>query len=187
MSSSDKSDETRQEERHEEDQLEPSSMTNQETRVKEIPEDSDESDQARQKRKVWISFSLFLSLSLFLLELIDHQSLTMDFPLCACLGTQQEKVQQRREEVRRRTEESSLGQGQPSSMQSSLQSRIGTPSVADIATKPKVREDLVSACVNFLCNPKVKASPQSQKIAFMKQKGLTQEEIQESLRRAGDR
>lgn len=51
--------------------------------------------------------------------------------------------------------------------------------------KPKIREDVVQSGVAFLNHPKVKQAPLSQKMSFFQKKGLTPEEIQEALTRAG--
>ncbi|KAL4221017.1 peroxisomal membrane protein pex14 [Mactra antiquata] len=48
-----------------------------------------------------------------------------------------------------------------------------------------VREDLVNTAVKFLQNPKVHQSPISQKKAFLQRKGLTLEEIEVAVSRAG--
>jgi len=48
-----------------------------------------------------------------------------------------------------------------------------------------LREDLIQTAVQFLGNPQVKASPKERKTAFLEQKGLTQEEIEEALKRTG--
>ncbi|XP_052821242.1 peroxisomal membrane protein PEX14-like isoform X2 [Mya arenaria] len=48
-----------------------------------------------------------------------------------------------------------------------------------------IREDLVATAVKFLQNPKVQASPLSQKKAFLEKKGLTNAEVEEAGRRAG--
>ncbi|KAK7487642.1 hypothetical protein BaRGS_00021061 [Batillaria attramentaria] len=47
------------------------------------------------------------------------------------------------------------------------------------------RENLVATAVKFLQNPKVKQSPMYQKEAFLEKKGLTKEEIQLAVQRAG--
>lgn len=47
-----------------------------------------------------------------------------------------------------------------------------------------MREDLISSAVAFLKDPQVNDSPLTKKIEFIESKGLTQEEVQEALRRA---
>ncbi|XP_033763841.1 peroxisomal membrane protein PEX14-like isoform X2 [Pecten maximus] len=47
------------------------------------------------------------------------------------------------------------------------------------------REELITTAVKFLQNPKVKQSPLSQKKAFLQRKGLTKEEIDLAVQRAG--
>lgn len=48
-----------------------------------------------------------------------------------------------------------------------------------------IREDLVATAVKFLQNPKVQQSALSQKKAFLQRKGLTTEEIETAVKRAG--
>ena len=48
------------------------------------------------------------------------------------------------------------------------------------------REDLINSAVSFLQEPSVASAPLDKKIAFLKSKNLTQEEIDISLSRAGD-
>ncbi|THW39140.1 peroxin 14 [Aureobasidium pullulans] len=48
-----------------------------------------------------------------------------------------------------------------------------------------VREDLISSAVSFLQDPSVAGAPVDQRIAFLKSKNLTQEEIDLALQRAG--
>jgi len=55
--------------------------------------------------------------------------------------------------------------------------------IESIGVKP-IREEVVSSSANFLNHPKVKSSPQEQKISFLQKKGLTQEEIDEALKRS---
>ena len=47
-----------------------------------------------------------------------------------------------------------------------------------------VREPQVENAIKFLTNPKVANAPLSQKLAFLQNKGLTEKEVAESLRRA---
>ena len=47
-----------------------------------------------------------------------------------------------------------------------------------------LREPQVENAVKFLTNPKVTNAPLSQKLAFLQNKGLTEKEVAESLRRA---
>ncbi|KAL0077109.1 peroxisomal membrane anchor protein conserved region-domain-containing protein [Phycomyces blakesleeanus] len=48
------------------------------------------------------------------------------------------------------------------------------------------REDLIKSAVSFLSSPNVKTADNDKKIAFLKKKNLTQSEIDEAFRRAGD-
>lgn len=48
-----------------------------------------------------------------------------------------------------------------------------------------VREDLITGAVSFLQDPSVAAAPLEQRIAFLRSKNLTQEEIDVSLQRVG--
>ena len=47
-----------------------------------------------------------------------------------------------------------------------------------------LREDQVRSAVGFLTHPKVRGSPDAQKQAFLRQKGLTDPEVTEAFRRA---
>eukprot|EP01137_Pigoraptor_chileana_P019251 Opistho-2@80017 len=49
-----------------------------------------------------------------------------------------------------------------------------------------IREDMVQTAVTFLRNPRVQQSPISKRTAFLKQKGLSDDEVHEALRRTGD-
>jgi hypothetical protein len=64
--------------------------------------------------------------------------------------------------------------------------KAAAPSTPATPATPKqpIREDVVASCVAFLNHPKVKGSPQESKLQFLKKKGLTQDEIDESFRRA---
>ena len=46
------------------------------------------------------------------------------------------------------------------------------------------REDMVVAAARFLRNPKVAGRSEEQKLAFLRQKGLTEEEINEAVLRS---
>lgn len=48
-----------------------------------------------------------------------------------------------------------------------------------------VREDILASAVKFLQDPKVQTSPLGKKVAFLESKGLTSQEIEEALARAG--
>ncbi|KAJ3090362.1 peroxisomal membrane protein pex14 [Quaeritorhiza haematococci] len=53
------------------------------------------------------------------------------------------------------------------------------PSTPDISTsRTAPREDLIRTAISFLQSPKVISAPLSQKVAFLKKKGLTEEEIE---------
>lgn len=54
-----------------------------------------------------------------------------------------------------------------------------------LAPAEGIREDLVATAVKFLQNPKVQQSALSQKKAFLQRKGLTVEEIEVAVKRAG--
>ncbi|XP_026187886.1 peroxisomal membrane protein PEX14 isoform X2 [Mastacembelus armatus] len=53
----------------------------------------------------------------------------------------------------------------------------------DIVTPP--REALITTAVNFLQNPKVRQSPLATRTAFLKKKGLTDEEVELAIQRSG--
>jgi len=94
-----------------------------------------------------------------------------------------EKAKKRKEEIKKRVEEQ---QQHPfiGSKKNTASKFEPSTSLDSSLPETKIREDLVATCVNFLNHPKVKASPLQQKITFMQKKGLTQEEIQEAMRRA---
>ncbi|KAI8062089.1 peroxisomal membrane anchor protein conserved region-domain-containing protein, partial [Gongronella butleri] len=52
-----------------------------------------------------------------------------------------------------------------------------------VATSEPLREDQVKLAVKFLSSPKVQSADHSKKLAFLKQKGLTQAEIDEAFKR----
>lgn len=52
--------------------------------------------------------------------------------------------------------------------------------------KQELREDLLKSAVSFLSSPNVQSADKSKKTAFLEKKGLTQEEIDEAFKRAGD-
>ncbi|KNC97044.1 uncharacterized protein SPPG_07442 [Spizellomyces punctatus DAOM BR117] len=54
-----------------------------------------------------------------------------------------------------------------------------------IQTNQAPRQDMIAQAVSFLQSPNVRSSPQERKVAFLKQKGLTEEEIQLATSRAG--
>ncbi|KAF4525866.1 hypothetical protein B566_EDAN015969 [Ephemera danica] len=70
---------------------------------------------------------------------------------------------------------------------SQIKSEDGPLNEKQIGTVPfgSVREDLVRTAVQFLQNPKVKDSSTTHKEAFLKKKGLSEEEIKLSFHRAG--
>ncbi|KAI5788459.1 peroxisomal membrane anchor protein conserved region-domain-containing protein [Geopyxis carbonaria] len=49
-----------------------------------------------------------------------------------------------------------------------------------------MREELITSAITFLQDPTVAASPLEKRVAFLQSKNLTQEEINESLRRTGE-
>jgi hypothetical protein len=51
------------------------------------------------------------------------------------------------------------------------------------ATPQPLREDKLKLAVSFLSSPKVQAADKSKKTAFLKQKGLTDAEVEEAYRR----
>lgn len=51
------------------------------------------------------------------------------------------------------------------------------------AAPPDLREGLIQSAVKFLSDPKVQESPLNKRLAFLESKGLTQNEIDEALRR----
>ncbi|KAI8384419.1 peroxisomal membrane anchor protein conserved region-domain-containing protein [Radiomyces spectabilis] len=62
-----------------------------------------------------------------------------------------------------------------------------TPSLATTTTpnepQPPLREDMVKSAVSFLSSPKVRSADQAKKIAFLRNKGLNQAEIDEAFKR----
>ncbi|XP_047453084.1 peroxisomal membrane protein PEX14 [Mugil cephalus] len=63
------------------------------------------------------------------------------------------------------------------------QSQPGLPLGDDAAARP--REALISTAVKFLQNPKVRQSPLVTRKAFLKKKGLTDEEVELAIQRSG--
>ncbi|KAL7398541.1 hypothetical protein ABVT39_011336 [Epinephelus coioides] len=55
----------------------------------------------------------------------------------------------------------------------------------DVATAAPPRETLISTAVKFLQNPKVRQSPLATRKAFLKKKGLTDEEVELAIQRSG--
>ncbi|PRP84677.1 peroxisomal membrane protein PEX14-like [Planoprotostelium fungivorum] len=88
-----------------------------------------------------------------------------------------ERVRQRREELRKRAQaDEAEEKSEPAKKTASTEPEA-----------PKIRESLIESSINFLNHPRVKPSPKDQKIAFLKKKGLTTEEIDEAFRRvSGD-
>lgn len=54
----------------------------------------------------------------------------------------------------------------------------------DVISTPSPSTQMILTAVNFLNNPKVAQSPLSQKIAFLKKKGLTDKEVESALKQA---
>nr|CAB3264786.1 peroxisomal membrane protein PEX14-like [Phallusia mammillata] len=61
----------------------------------------------------------------------------------------------------------------------------GIPDNVPIVESEPLRENLITTAIKFLQNPKVQSSPLPQKKDFLKRKGLTEEEIQAAVERAG--
>ncbi|KAI9313131.1 peroxisome membrane anchor protein Pex14p, partial [Dichotomocladium elegans] len=49
-----------------------------------------------------------------------------------------------------------------------------------------LREDLLKSAVSFLSSPNVRSAETAKKVAFLRQKGLTQAEIEEAFKRVGE-
>mmetsp|Transcript_12506 Transcript_12506/g.17329 ORF Transcript_12506/g.17329 Transcript_12506/m.17329 type:complete len:498 (-) Transcript_12506:659-2152(-) len=97
----------------------------------------------------------------------------------------QEKVKKRKEEMRRKAEQRrKQEQEEEDDVEDEAPSKAQKSKPA--ATKNPIRENVVNNSVMFLNHPKVKSAPLSQKIAYFQKKGLTPEEIQETLERAGE-
>ncbi|XP_069677718.1 peroxisomal membrane protein PEX14 [Periplaneta americana] len=62
---------------------------------------------------------------------------------------------------------------------------MGENSETSEKQSPKTREDLVNTAVKFLQNPNVQSSSLAHRQAFLKRKGLTEEEVQIACERAG--
>jgi hypothetical protein len=63
-----------------------------------------------------------------------------------------------------------------------------TPSTTSTGTSSEnpIREDMVKSAVSFLSAPNVRSADKAKKIAFLRNKGLNQSEIDEAFKRAGD-
>ncbi|CAG9760935.1 unnamed protein product [Ceutorhynchus assimilis] len=55
----------------------------------------------------------------------------------------------------------------------------------NVSQSPSIREDLIDTAIKFLQNPKVIASPLSQKQTFLQKRGLTEDEIRIACERSG--
>ena len=53
------------------------------------------------------------------------------------------------------------------------------------ATQP-LREDMLRSAVSFLSSPNVRSADNAKKVAFLRQKGLTTDEITEAFKRVGE-
>lgn len=82
-----------------------------------------------------------------------------------------------------RSESSTDSTGQQHSLPGEEQGKLPEPQVVEAPQEP--REDLVATAVRFLQNPRVSSSPLHQKKQFLLKKGLTNEEIDSAIRRAG--
>jgi len=96
------------------------------------------------------------------------------------------KVMKRREEIAKEAEERKKSQppSQKSTDSPSIADTTPKTTTVEVPAKVQMREDVVNSAVSFLTHEKVKNAPLSQKMAFFQKKGVTQEEIQEALRRA---
>ncbi|KAI7864126.1 peroxisomal membrane anchor protein conserved region-domain-containing protein [Spinellus fusiger] len=64
---------------------------------------------------------------------------------------------------------------------------ISTTSTAYTPISPQpLREDLIKSAVSFLSSPNIKSADHNKKVAFLKNKGLGDQEIQEAFQRVGD-
>ncbi|KAM8863613.1 peroxisomal membrane protein PEX14 [Spinachia spinachia] len=61
--------------------------------------------------------------------------------------------------------------------------QLGLPHRTEATAPP--REDLITTAVKFLQNPKVRQSPLATRKAFLKKKGLTEEEVELAIQRSG--
>lgn len=66
---------------------------------------------------------------------------------------------------------------------------VPTPTPAQAppaASNEPLREDMLKNAVSFLSSPNVRSADTAKKVAFLRQKGLTQPEIEEAFKRVGD-
>lgn len=54
------------------------------------------------------------------------------------------------------------------------------------ATATGLREDFIKLAVSFLSSPNVRSADTAKKVAFLRQKGLSQEEIETAFKRVGE-
>lgn len=66
---------------------------------------------------------------------------------------------------------------------------VPTPAPAQAppaASNEPLREDMLKNAVSFLSSPNVRSADTAKKVAFLRQKGLTQPEIEEAFKRVGE-
>lgn len=74
----------------------------------------------------------------------------------------------------------------PGNTSSSPSSQNATTTTSPATPTTTLREDLIKSAVSFLSSPNVRSAETAKKVAFLRQKGLSQEEIEEAFKRVGD-
>ncbi|KAG0167937.1 hypothetical protein DFQ28_002880 [Apophysomyces sp. BC1034] len=80
-------------------------------------------------------------------------------------------------------------QQQPSASLPPAPTPVPVPATTSAPTTPEqppLREDLLKSAVSFLSSPNVRSADSAKKIAFLKNKGLNQQEIDEAFKRVGE-
>ncbi|KAI9494020.1 peroxisomal membrane anchor protein conserved region-domain-containing protein [Zychaea mexicana] len=75
-----------------------------------------------------------------------------------------------------------------STISSTAPAKQQAPAPAPATTTPSqpLREDMIKSAVSFLSSPNVRSADNAKKVAFLRQKGLTADEITESFKRVGE-
>ncbi|KAI7885337.1 hypothetical protein K492DRAFT_141752 [Lichtheimia hyalospora FSU 10163] len=69
---------------------------------------------------------------------------------------------------------------------STTTSKPVVPTSAAATSNEPLREDMIKNAVSFLSSPNVRSADTAKKVAFLRQKGLTQPEIEEAFKRVGE-
>ncbi|CAO3599690.1 unnamed protein product [Absidia cylindrospora] len=102
-------------------------------------------------------------------------------------NNQSDNQARQKQDIQKLLSGQSLSTPPPASVATATSSKPNAPLVTSIpsteTTTTPLREDKLALAVSFLSSPKVQSADQSKKTAFLKQKGLTNPEIEEAYRR----